>query len=484
MTNDAKEFIARIKWVLPVVFFAGYFLTLKYFDNNSVEYLAYNLLAAASCAILLTQIKLFDQKFVAVWMALILFMMVYFIRFYWISIDTSPVEIMLPVNSYIVMVADRDALLQAFKLSVMAFAGFSLSAATLLFFMGKNNGNVCQYDDNTHSALSGLIAKRSLLVVTLLMMVLAYVTYKYHIGEMGAPSGEALPFRLKGVVFYARTMLIPLVILLAIYLAQRSGHILTSRLGIVILVMNGVIDMLLRNSRSGLLLSLLLLVFLMLAGGIKLRSKEKVFLGVMITFAFFMIPIMTQYRQMRLLENLPHVEAFSSALNVVGKDWVKQIFKGMEFILFRMPGIETLWSLISLRAEPLGIHSIDVIHSKNGIAGYLTYVIHPMKVENYTLLAPGFVGWFYLVAGLPAIVLGSMFTGALSVLGWKFLDRRYIESGKIAQVFFLWMLFMALTEGTLDSMILMFMVGIITIVAMETGLRMFVRKEPRENFNS
>jgi hypothetical protein len=191
-----------------------------------------------------------------------------------------------------------------------------------------------------------------------------------------------------------------------------------------------------------------------------------------------------------MTDNLPYIEAFSSAFNVVGKDWFKQIFKGFEFILFRMPGIESLWNIIALRIEPLGISSIDVINLKNGIAGHLTYesfshkLPFPMKTEiDSTLMAPGFVGWFYLVAGLPAIVLGSLLIGLLSVLGWKFLDRRCFESGPVAQVFFLWMLFMALIEGTLDNMVYMFLVGLITIVALEVGLRMFIRRAPSENFN-
>jgi hypothetical protein len=127
---------------------------------------------------------------------------------------------------------------------------------------------------------------------------------------------------------------------------------------------------------------------------------------------------------------------------------------------------------------------MDVFHLKDGIAGYMTRVIHSLGEESNTLLAPGFVGWLYVVAGLPAIILGSIATGVLSVIGWKFLDRRYIETGPVAQVFFLWMLFIALTEGTLDSMIHMLVVGLTTMVILEAGLRVLTRKERRENFNS
>lgn len=481
MISRFEEHITKIKWVLPLVFIFGFFLTFKHYEGNVVEYLAYNLLASVSCAVLLTQVKLFDQKYIAVWVALILLVLLYFFRFYWITNSAFQLKYLLPLNAYDTMVNDRDALLQAFKLSAIAFACFSFSSSALLFFMRKQDSHVHQYIDSNNSTLYGVMAKCSLWLVTLLMLVLAYITYKYHIGEMGVPSGEALPFRLKGVVFYARTVLIPLIIILSIYLAERSGLIVASRLGMLILIMHGVMDMLLRNSRSGLLLALLLLVFLMLTAEIKLQRKEKVFFAVMMVLATIMIPIMSVYRNMRYL-NFSYVDAFSNAFNVVSNDWVTQILFGLNFLFYRLPGIESLWCMIAHRAEPLGIQSVDIINAANGIAGYYTDLIYPPPQVVKTLYAPGFCGWFYLAAGLPGTVIGSLFTGALSVYGWKFLGHRYLESATIARVFFLWMLFMVLTEGTLDSMVYMFLVGLITIMVIEVGLRIFTGKKPIMNY--
>lgn len=464
----------RFKWLLPLIFVVGYFITFKYFDNKNEEFLIYNLLATFSCVILLTQIKLFEQKFVAVWMALILVLWLYFIRFYWVTIDPLPMRIMLIGPSYSPMVMDRNSLLTAFQLSVMGFASFCISAATMIFFMNSKK-NITSCDAKLNLPLSGSFAMQLLTAVTLLMLALAYVSNHYHIGEMGAISREALPFRLRGVIFYSRTIFIPLVILLSIYLAARNGLIKTSRLGILILITHAVIDMLLRNSRSTLLLVLLLLLFLFVVGGIKLQRKEKIFFGVAVMLAFFMTPIMTEYRRMRVEFDLSYIEAFSSALSVASIAGFNQLYKGLEFIMFRMPGIENLWNVLSMRAEPLGIHIIDIFNSKDGVAGYLSHVIHNLPVDRGGLLAPGFLGWLYFVAGIPAIILGSFFTSLISVLGWGFLDRRCFESGPIPKVFFLWVLFLALTEGTLDSMGKMFLVGLITIVTLEFGLRIYMQ---------
>jgi hypothetical protein len=190
---------------------------------------------------------------------------------------------------------------------------------------------------------------------------------------------------------------------------------------------------------------------------------------------FLMVPVITEYRNFRTQINLSYGEAFFSALFNVTQNWFDQIGKGIEFVFFRMPGMECLWSMLARYAEPLGIYTTNVINQTDGIAGYLTHVIYAYPESDSQLFAPGFVGWFYLVAGLSAIIVGSGLLGILAVFGGKYLDRRYIETGPVAQVFFLWMLFLALTEGTLDGMVHMFIAGLITIISLEVVLRMIVR---------
>jgi hypothetical protein len=237
------------------------------------------------------------------------------------------------------------------------------------------------------------------------------------------------------------------------------------------LLVHGVSDMLLRNSRSALLLSLLLLGFLVLSGGVILRRKEKILFGLVAIVALVLVPVMTDYRQVRLLQNLSHADALVSALSNSSGRWADQFFAGVKFVMFRMPGIESLWCEIALGAKPLGVASLEILRSKNGMAGYLTYVIHPMKESNNTLLAPGFVGWFYMVGGLPIIIIGSAMTAFVTVAGWRYLGVRYLRVGPVAQAFLLWILFMVLTEGTVDSMSFMIVVGILTISFLELFMR-------------
>lgn len=473
-----KTHIDAGKWGLALLLVAGYFITFKYInscESHPARYFLSSALLLGACSFLLAQVKLLEQRFLAVWFVLLLFIVVYFTRFYWIAIDALPVQVMLPPKPWLHMVESREQLLQAFELSVVAFTGFSVSTVGLFYFAKTKSSEVTQNSVPVVQAIDSGVILWMLWEAVLLMLILGYVSYVFHIGEMGTAPGTVLPFRLNGVIFYVRTILIPLVLLLAIYILERNGDIFASRFAILVLILHAIMDMFLRSSRSSLLLGLLLLLFLIMVGGLKITRNERILGGVMLMAGIFMVPLMTQYRRMRVQLDMSFLDAFSSAVTALGGDWLGQIFSGMKFVLFRMPGIESLWCMLSWNAKPLGVSALEVLASKSGIAGYLTYSVYNIAESDHTLLAPGFVGWFYLVGGFPMIALGSILTGIVVVIGWKCLEVGFIQCAPIAKVFFLWILFLALTEGTLDSMTYMLMVGVTSLIGLELCLRVASR---------
>jgi len=460
--------IIKARWLILFLFVIGYIATYVRFLDSESSYLMLNGAALLSFGILLSQIKYYDKKYAAIWLALAVFLMVYFVRFYWIVLDPLPVKIMLPIPVYEIMIRD-EALFQGFRVAVISFVTLCLSLSVLLFIAGMVKSSI-QKSDNLNADLGfhWFTAKSLIIFLPLLMLVLAYISHKYQIGEMGADSGEPLPYRLKGVIFYARFIMLPLLIIWLIYLSVRSGHILISRLGIALLLMHGVIDMLLRGSRSSLLLSVLLLVFFIIAGGLKLRRNEKILAFIILLAGLFMIPVMTEYRMYRVTENLSVTNALLTSLSVIGSDGLSTLFRGIEFVLFRMPGVEAISSMVSLDTEPLGMRAIEVLQDKQGVSGYLTHEVYGIEMDSFTLSAPGFVGWFYLVGGVPATIIGSIVLAVTIVVGWMLLGSRYLTCPPVIQTFFLWMLFHAITEGTLDSMMYMLVVGLFTLFIIET----------------
>ena len=461
--------LEKSRWLLLLVFIIGYAITYERFSYIASEYFIYNVLALSSCAILLSQLKSYEMRYSALWLTLAIFIAVYFVRFYWIVIDPLPVKVMLHTPVYKKMIQDA-ALFEGFQISVISFTILIITISILLFFSRQKKVS----QDQAESAVTNFYwfaAKSLALLLPLLMVALAYVSHKYHIGEMGADSGDPLPFRLKGVIFYARFIMIPLLIIWLIYLSGRSGHIIIARLGVLFLVMHGVIDMLLRGSRSSLLLSVLLLVFLVMSGGLKLYRNEKILAFFVLIAGLFMVPIMTEYRMHRVVEHLPVMDAILTSLSIVGTEWWATLLRGIEFVLFRMPGIEAVSAMVSLDTEPLGMRIFDVLQDKQGVAGYLTHEIYLITREANTLSAPSFVGWFYLVGGLPGVVVGSFLVTIVIMFGWKCLGSKYFICSPVARTLFLWVLFTALTEGTLDSMSYMLVVGVFMLFAIEMAMR-------------
>ncbi len=461
--------IEKMRWLLLLVFLVGYLITYERFIFVSGDYLFYNILAVASCAILLFHIKSYEVSYSAMWLTLVIFIVVYFVRFYWIVIDPLPVKIMLHTPIYIKMIQDIP-LFESFRVSVIAFTVFSISIVVLLFI----DRRILRTDTkpvDMNNEFHRFIVKFLFLFLPLLMVALAYVSHRYHIGEMGADSGEPLPYRLKGIVFYARFVMIPLLIMLLIYLAEQCNYIIISRLGIVFLMLHGIVDMLLRGSRSSLLLSVLLLIFLVMSGGLKLYRSEKVLAFLVLIAALFMVPIMTEYRMHRIVEDLSVIDAIFASLSIIGSEGWATLLHGIEFVFFRMPGIEAVSAMISLGVEPLGEETIKIISVEQGLAGYLTHNIYGIPIEENTLSAPSFVGWLYLVGGTIAVAKGVIVLAVVVVFGWHSLRKKYFVASPISKTYFLWVLFTALTEGTLDSMLFMFIVGVLVLLSIEVFMR-------------
>ena len=486
--NKFRADIPKILWTFPLFLIFGYVFTAPYFENTRFDYLAYNILAIVSYIALLIGTTSAEKKYLAVLIGLLSFIFLYIFRFYWITIDPIPVREMLPTLSWQIMTADKVTLLEAFRFSVISFTAWCIAVITSLFLL-RNKGRSVEGIEHISCIKLRPIVPYLLLFIVLSSGVFAYISAYYHIGEMGAIQvGEPLPFHLKGVIFYIRTICIPIGFLVLIYLAEKVSLQNISRIGMVLLLAFAVLDMLLRNSRSPLLLALLLLLFLVVSGGMRFSIREKILFVLVTALSFMMVPMMKVYRGIRITENLSYLDALGKAVDIVEGNLLGQIFEGVKFILFRMPGIESLWAMLSLNAKPILEMPVGSVHFNDGIAGYLSHGIHGavhavngIAWSSNSLMAPGFIGWWYLVAGVSGVLIGALLIGMLSVVSEKYFLQHQFLSGPVPRVVFYWMLFMALTEGTLDYMIYMFLVAVITVIFFEMGLRVltnyFIKSE-------
>jgi hypothetical protein len=222
-----------------------------------------------ACAWLLYRLDSMKPEVIAVWLVVVVFLAFYFLRYPVLLYDPAKVAIMNPVSISTIFLNDHTGLTEALKLASFVFVVFCVtSGIQLRNGLAKSDSNRTILRHENPQILFWL-----LVLVPLLMLALGYVAFIYRIGQMGVDPGEPLPFRLKGVIFYARHVLIPLLILAIIYRATLASETRSVSVGLILLAMHGVSDAILRGSKSSLLLCLLLVVFLAASEGMRIRRK-------------------------------------------------------------------------------------------------------------------------------------------------------------------------------------------------------------------
>ena len=419
--------------------------------------------AMVACAWLLYRLDSLRPDLLAVWIVVLIFVATYFLRYPVLLLDSSFVVMTHPHPVETVFLNEQIGLVNALKLTSFVFVVFCIVAGSLIRTDRAKPTTASLFPPEGNGRISIWL----FIFVALLLVVLGYVSYLYKIGKMGGAPGEPLPYRLKGIIFYARHVFIPLLILA---LACNATFVRNHRMlfaSLMLLAVHGVSDALLRGSKSSLLLCLLLAVFLAGSGGLKIRQRGMLLLGGLVLLAILVVPTINQYRVLRN-ESVDGIwELFYSAWTTANHDLFSMIKTSFISVYFRIPGIETTWAITSLVSEPLGDRLINIIRSPFGITGYLSFDIYQVSKNDYSLFAPGFVGWLYLAGGWISLTLGGVLLAILCVNLPRAIYGGYLHWAPLANTFFLWVLFISLTDGTLDSNFILISTGIATLIALE-----------------
>jgi len=460
------QHLGALRWLLLLVFPLVCIPAISV--GAGVGPLVYAGVAAGSCGLLLWRLSNITPENVSVWLAGGFIVGVYFLRYAYFVLDPKPVMGIQPDSVFIVLRDDAVSLHKAYALAVLGFAVFCCASAMLLlkFPTSKSSMSVGDIDFAAHACFS----KWLFVVIPVLMVVLGFVAHHYHVGQMGVPAGEPLPFRLKGLIFYGRLVLLPLLILTLIYLGDRIDRSWQVRAGLMLLALHGVSDLVLRGSRSSLLLCVLVVVFLAVNRGLRVRPIGVAICATLGIFAIWLMPVIMQYRILRFSSQedlLPLLlRAFASSA-----DGLQKLGDGLSTVYLRLPGLETLWAMLSLKAEPLGLALGAALAAPNGVTGYLNIGVYHSPPELNTLFAPGYLGWWYLVGGVTGIALGALALAFVCVLLPRWILACGLRCAPVANTFLLWVLFISLSDGTLDSNLLLVGSGMVCLGLLEVGLR-------------
>ncbi len=353
-----------------------------------------------------------------------------------------------------------DALAAAYATMTYGFAAFCLTASFLLgrLPVGQSRraarvGAPAWGRSASKYRFVSLVALRIALVLTVATTIIMYMS---GIGVMGV-EGVTAPFRLVGLVFYTRLVFIPAILLLVVWSSQQAGLQKRMLVALALLLVYGLVDMLLRSSRSGLAGLLLPLGFLFLASGQRVNRRQFMFLAGGMLLVAFLYPVISVYRGIRIAESNDILSAIISAQgSIVGGglgDLLATMGTGVRSLLFRLTGVDMLIVYHGLGVQALGDQAWNVLTAPRGLSGYVTVDVFGFSSNDINAEAPSLVGWFFLVGGHTLVVVGlAGFTAAAYAL-WRILIRMRLRSLPVAQALFLALLFTQATEGTFDSLI-------------------------------
>jgi hypothetical protein len=457
------------RWLLLAPFILGYLFTYSILREGET-YLVLTLVAIASCMILLTRLNRSIDVTLPFWTILAVFLIGYYVKYYLLVLYP---DLFLETGQMTGSSYSSSALLPAFKLATIAFTCFCLSGWVFLGFARKRYLHDAVEADG---AVYRSVARFLIWTVPFLMLLTYIIAYRTGIAIMGLAS-VSLPFRMAGVIFYIRTVLIPTLIIVLVLCGNKGEKSSYRRTGIFLLVLHGLSDVLLRSSRGQFIVLILALGFLFLLKGQGLKRSETAVLLAGFLLTIILAPFITEYRNYRIIsqdKNIVSALIWSGQGGVGEKAGIGKTFaSGLSFVLARLTGIDMLLRYTSLGVTPLGINAIDVIRSPRGIAGYVTIDLLGIPEQANTSSAVSLPGWFYLVGGTGFMAVGMIAFVAFVWAIWAHFRRLQLRILPAAQAIFLLWVYSIAVEGTLDTQGIMFIATLASIMLCEWLVRRF-----------
>jgi hypothetical protein len=438
----------------------GFFWVLPAFGENWHSYVPPFLLVFILMAITFALLRRRQFYNVAVISVIMLFWFAYFIRFFLIVAHPGSVYFLVPKIAWSSF--DNPGILQtSFIYLSAAFCTFCVSVIFFSLTLGCRmerriairNARV-KVNERTPSGMFVMLA-------ILALVFLNFIYLSYGIGMMGEFVENPLPFKLTGAIVYTKSVIVPCLLVLHIYWAQKSGRFVWARLGVLVLFLSGIFDMYVYKSRGALLFQTFPLGLVWLLAGFNLYKFDKLILVLVLTGTFLFIPIVTALR-------------FNSALELVP---INQIVDGINFIFFRITGIDQFMVILNL-GEPISIDNLwSVLSSPRGIAGYYTTQLLNYAEHIPQTFAPSMLGCLYLVGGLPGILAGVIFLGFLATYMWNIFGLFYPKCAPVVKSYFLVFLLLSITEGIAQGIIISFIIAAVLLWFMEKHF--LIWKNPR-----
>jgi hypothetical protein len=442
-----------------LVLVAGYAATASHFGNEGLTYAALTGVVVASSVVFLQRLKGPVASTLHLRLLFGILWFAYCVKFYWIVLAPDVGLDFIPRSLYVV---NSASLLPSYETITCAMAAFCVSAAMLL---RKSAGGGPAWVAGRVRAISGELWRRRVrragtlgsFLAIVGIVVTAYVMDRQGIGVMGL-EGSRLPFRLAGIVFQVHTILIPALLTLAIWAGFETAEPKRVAFGLLLMLVLGLTDQYLRSSRGALAGLALWTLLVFLTSGRRLQKRHIIALGCVVLVVSLLYPLTTAYRDLRLRN--PGVAAPRLVADVLveqatgGPAGVRTaIATGIESFFFRVTGADLLVVFNGLGVEPLKLNAFESLIAPGGLSGYVTRDVFGVSYRDVNAVAPGLVGWFYLMYGNIGVVLGLAIFTLVTHMVWAGLSRTSFRSPPVVRALFLFFLATVAVDGALDSFV-------------------------------
>ena len=453
-----------MRWSIASLFLIGWLLTVGRFHGLPLEYTLLTALSLASCILLLLFLDGPLRPNLPIWIALLVFLFNYYLKFYVIVLLPGILETAGSTGSLgCTIPSTEDALFLTYGLTTCAFVAFCLVAVPFAVWGSKLKAALAGSAGGelaTGEPRIGLaVAAAATLVVA---KVIAYSAVNFSRGQ-DAILLTTLPAHTVAVVeglIPATTIMLSLAIFDYGLTTRRRVLVIAA---LTLLFADAAADLLFVTGKAAFAYAALFLVSLWLVTGRRIRFGNLLFVGGCFLLTAMLYPFVIAIRSLRAAEVSMSMSAAVNLILSMGggrnvlMQWGWQMTSLAEIsrmIFMRLTGAEFTLALIDHGAVPMSWSVIDVWRSGHSIDQYAALEIFRMPLGAYHMptinIMISLVGFFYMIGGIAVVAIGVPIFMGLGFACWRWLESHRFAGQSAFLAFFLIVFMRRVIEGDLD----------------------------------
>ena len=309
---------------------------------------------------------------------------------------------------------------------------------------------------NKEYASTGVLSSKESIIIKLSFILILSTSYIYFVFDLFVMGKEmvVLPFHLNGLLFYLRTMILPVILLTVLFTSKNKKNSLYT---IILLLFLGVTDMILRGSK-GALIYIIIQIFIVVSiksNHLKRKINYKPFI-IILLLIISIYPLMDNYRSQKISG-----ESNSNEL-AISNTPIELITKGTVGILKRFLGFSEFYYIYNKTKT-----DNTSIEFEDNISSTYTHNFLNLPKDMIHLSSPSLLGIAYIFFG----AFGVFFVFIFYLLIFFIIFKIYSLTLTITQIpvlaYTVFEIMNSTIAGTIDFSINSLAIGYLIMLSLE-----------------